>query len=170
MRIAMSKRILAVTAAALLPFVVTESFAQDSAGPDCGTFETTIRFETGAGVDNGTDGPSPGDVRVLRYRIYGADDEPVGQMVVTATVMPQRDDGDYDLHSHLVQTFANGTVVSVEWPTLSEVLRPEVSPDQVIDGAVTGGTGAFAGVTGTTRAVPVENGVYKKTFALSCPN
>lgn len=165
----MSKRALVAALAALLPFLAAEGFAQDSAGPTCGTFEVVIRFDEGTPVDNGAEGPSPGDQRVLRYLAYDADDKQIGQMLITATVMPQRDDGDYDLHSHLVHNFSNGTIVSVESPRLSAVLRPEISPDHVIEGAVTGGTGAFAGATGTTRAQPLENGVYRKTFALTCP-
>jgi hypothetical protein len=165
----MSKRTLVAAMVALLPFVVTEGFAQDSTGLSCGTFEVVIRYDTGTPVDNGVEGPSPGDQRIIRYLVYDADDKKMGQMLITATVMPQRDDGDYDLHSHLVHSFPNGTIVSVESPRLSEVLRAEISPHHVIEGAVTGGTGAFAGTTGTTRAEPMENGVYKKTFLLTCP-
>lgn len=165
----MSNRTFVAAMAVLLPFMVAQGLAQDSAEPSCGTFTVIIRYDTGTPVDNSDEGPGPGDQRILRYLAYDADDKQVGQMLITATVMPQREDGDYDLHSHLVHTFQNGTIVSVESPRLSEVLRTEVSPSHVIEGAVTGGTGAFAGATGTTHAEPIENGVYRKTFELSCP-
>jgi hypothetical protein len=155
--------------ATFLSFAAADGFAQGADGPRCGIFEVTNRIDAGTTLDNGDVGPGPGDQRILRYFAYDADDKQIGQMLITATVMHQRDDGGHDLHSSLIHTFPNGTIVSVESPRLSGVLETDISPDHVIEGAVTGGTGAFAGATGTTRSQPVENGVYKKTFTLTCP-
>jgi hypothetical protein len=164
----MLNRTLLATVTVFLTAFAADGFAQDTSGPHCGTFDVTIRYDKGSTVDNGPGGPSTGDQRILRYLISDAGGKQLGQMLVTATVMPQRDDRNYDLHSHLVHTFPNGTIVSVESPRVSAVLRPEISPNHTIDGAVTGGTGAFAGATGTTSAKPVENGVYRKTFNIRC--
>ena len=157
------------TAAVLFFVLVADSLAQGQNEPKCGTFEVVHRLDAAETLDSGDKGPSPGDQRILRYFAYDVDDNQIGQMLIVATVMHQRSDGDYDLHSSLVHSFANGTITSVESPKLSKVLQTNVSPDHVIEGAVTGGTGAFAGVTGATSAEPIESGVYRRTFTLSCP-
>jgi len=156
-------------AGVLLLFAVAQGLAQDQAGPDCGTFEVAHRLDVAETLDNGDKGPSPGDQRILQYLTYNAEDKQVGQMLIVATVMHPRSDGDFDLHSSLVHSFPNETITSVESPRLSEVLQTDVSPDHVIERAVTGGTGAFAGAVGVTSAEPVESGVYRRTFTLSCP-
>jgi len=165
----MSKIVGTAAAGALFLVSVANSLAQGADGPECGTFEVVHRLDAAETVDHGSEGPSPGDQRILRYFAYDDDDKQIGQMLIVATVMHQRADGDYDLHSSLVHSFANGTITSIESPRLSKVLQTDVSPDHVIEGAVTGGTGAFAGVTGTTSAEPIESGVYRRTFVLACP-
>jgi len=146
---------------------IGSSSAQGADGPECGTFAVAMELVSGDFVDTGAEGPSPGDQRITFSNIRDQDGRQIGNRYVVAIAVPASG-GNYVLYGTLYDEFANGSVTSqaIAMPPDITVTSRSISHD--LKGAVTGGTGAFAHVSGTTSERTRDDGVREVTFDLVC--
>jgi hypothetical protein len=157
----------AVGIAALCPVPIGTASAQDAEGPECGRFVVAMELVAGHFVDTGAEGASPGDQRLARMNILDQDGRQIGTRYVVGIAMPAAD-GKYALHGTLYDDFANGSITSQAIAMPSDITDTSRNVGHDIEGAVTGGTGAFAQATGTMSERTRDDGVREMTFDLIC--
>lgn len=162
-----SARICAATMAAVVMALGPHARAAD--GPACGTFSLYPEVATVEVFDEAPRGPSAGDRRVGSYNLDDATGRRVGRFDFVATVLPPTGTGDIALVATGVDVFATGMLTITMEYTLPAPTTSSSSPDRKLVQVVTGGSGAFAGASGTTTAVTLADGRRQMTFDLHCP-
>lgn len=132
--------------------------AQVTEGPECGRFVLYLDVNASHLTDQGDEGPSPGDQRVLHSYLVDNDGNRLGESHAVSTFMPAMEDGKLPVHVSLFHTFANGSIASMA------VARPNNPGPKVrllphdLSRPVVGGTGEFAHVTGTITSTTLDDG------------
>lgn len=156
----------ATLAAAALAALAAPAAAADA--PACGSFDLYPVADGITPVDEPPEGPSPGDRRIARYLLTDEDGATVGRFDVVATVLAAPEGGETELLATGVHAFASGTVTITMRYTLPDPASAGSGPDRELVQAVTGGTGDFAGASGTTTSVTLDDGRRRMTFDLDC--
>jgi hypothetical protein len=136
------------------------------AGPACGAF-TLIGGEKGINVvDNPPAGKSPGDVRAGWRRLADDAGNPAGTVHYVAILTePGADGGDVLTGDYYVR-LADGVIAAQTVYQLPDSTDTSQRAQNAVL-IVTGGTGTFAGATGTIELVAGEAPRY--VFDLRCP-
>jgi hypothetical protein len=163
----MRKAMLTAAAAAMLLWH-GPCFAQDVAGPACGSFTLERTLGSMTFVDLGAEGKSPGDQRVIRNTLADQDGNEVGAIHIISTFLSGEGPEGEDL------LLANG-VVELTTGTLSVATLLTVpaadqspGPGKPNHSSVTGGTGAFANATGVMITTTRDDGRRELSFELTC--
>jgi hypothetical protein len=137
--------------------------AQDTAGPECGSFTLERTFGSMTFVDLGPEGKSPGDQRVVRNMLTDQDGNAVGSIHIIATLLSKED----LLLARGVVDLPNGTI---SFDTLLTVPAADESPGPAIPNysSVTGGTGAYAHATGVMITTTRDDDSRELSFDLRC--
>jgi hypothetical protein len=138
-------------AAAMVAALIVPSgaaLAQDPASPACGEMHLRQSAEDIQFIDTGAASVDPGDRRVLRWAVTDAAGERIGTFFVVTTVLQVLEDGDVAMaEGHVV--FANGDIKVSVIDALTNAANTEQSNRAPITWSINGGTGVFAGATGT---------------------
>lgn len=155
------KRSTAAAAAALL----LAAGAAHAAGTDCGAF-TLIGGEKGLNVvDNPPAGKSPGDVRAGWRRLADESGAAAGSVHYVAVLTePGADGGDVLAGDYYVRLDAGTIAAQTLYQLPDSTDTSQKAQNAVL--IVTGGTGAFAGASGTIEIVAGEAPRY--VFDLAC--
>jgi hypothetical protein len=144
-------RLLSASAAAfatLLAAPIGTATAQDPAVPACGEMHLFQSIEDIQFIDTGAEGVDAGDRRILRWTIHDAGGNAIGTFFVLTTVLQVMEVGEAAMaEGHVV--FANGDIKVSVVATLPDAANTEQSNQTPIVWSINGGTGAFAGATGT---------------------
>lgn len=137
----------AALAAFLLAPLATAN-AQEPAAPVCGEMHLFQSIEEIQFVDTGAEGVDAGDRRILRWAVHDAAGEPFATFFVVTTVLQVLDEGEAAMaEGHVV--FANGDIKVSVVDVLADAANTEQSNQAPIHWSINGGTGEFAGATGT---------------------
>lgn len=164
------KRILARTLPACF-------FALALAGPGhaqqadaCKPFKAIAHMDKITYHDHGEEGNSHGDRRILRWMLRDEQGEArIGTAHVVSTVLHAENKGEHPVMVDAIFAVDAGTIFTSILATLSDPSATDKSAETEQEWAVRGGTGAFAGVSGTLTTNPKGNGVYDVSFDISCP-
>jgi hypothetical protein len=157
-----------VLAALLSPMLAGNLAAQEADAPACEAFKVLGTAETRGFVDLGDVGPTGGDQRVGRYKIFDADGKELGVMHFSSIVMPKWESRERPVMTTLNFAFANGSLVATSVIGLPKPADPDAGPDEDLEYAVTGGTGDFAHASGTLITRTTDNGQREMSFDLYC--
>ncbi len=153
----------AIAACALL-LIATVAAAE--AGPVCGAF-TLVGGEKGINVvDNPPAGKSPGDVRAGWRRLADEAGEPAGTVHYVAILTEPGAEGGDILAGNYYVRLAEGVIAAQTIYQLPDSTDTSQKAQNAVL-IVTGGTGTFAGATGTIELVAGEAPRY--VFDLRCP-
>ncbi|MCP4383552.1 MAG: dirigent protein [Hyphomicrobiales bacterium] len=141
--------------------------ATPAEGPPCGKF--TIIKDPGQieHFDAGQDGAGPGDTRSGHYRVLNQDNEQIGDLYFSSSIVPGIDANQYTLIGSFQAVFANG---AIHWNALYPLPDP-THPSPAVDDLlhpVAGGTGDFAGARGTFRTFVDGEGRRAGEYDISC--
>lgn len=155
-------RLAAITAVV----VATAPALAEAAGPSCGAF-TLVGGEKGiAVIDNPPAGKSPGDVRAGWRRLADEAGKAVGSVQFMATLTePGAEGGDILAGQYFIR-LADGYIASQTVYQLPDSTDTSQKAQNAIL-VVTGGTGPYAGATGTIELVAGTAPRY--VFDLHCP-
>lgn len=124
-------------------------------------------------VDFDGDGPSVGDRRIGHRHLVGQDGTVVADRMWTVTVHEVDDAGEPTVTtSESVTAFPDGTVFSMidnRDPTNVADETRRHSNAQRPPQAIIGGTGAYAGATGTVEVIRGDDNLMTFIFDLDCP-
>ncbi len=138
----------AALVAALAFTPATGAIAQDAASPVCGEMHLKQSAEEIQFIDTGAEGVDAGDRRILRWAVTDMSGERIGTFFVVTTVLRVTDTGDIAMaEGHVV--FANGDIKVSVINAIANAADTEQSNRAPITWSINGGTGAFAGATGT---------------------
>lgn len=153
------------SAAAAAAVLLLEAGAAHAAGTDCGAF-TLIGGEKGVNVvDNPPAGKSPGDVRAGWRRLADENGVAAGSVHYVAVLTePGADGGDVLAGDYYVRLAAGTIAAQTLYQLLDSTDTSQKAQNAVL--IVTGGTGAFAGASGTIEIVAGEAPRY--VFDLAC--
>lgn len=155
-------------AAVLSPLLAGNLAAQEADAPVCGMFKVFASVETRGFVDLGDVGPTGGDQRVGRYKLFTADGKDLGVMHFSSIVMPKGEARESPLMTTLHFAFANGSVIAMAVIGLPKPADTDAGPDEDLDYAVTGGTGDFAHASGTLITRTADDDEREMSFDLNC--
>ena len=100
-------------------------------------------------ADLNAKGPTPGDIRTLSLDLTNAKGQPAGRVDVVQTLTRQEGDVGTAL-KHVVLTLPRGTITGLGQAQFTDITDAKSRPnDRTEKIAITGGTGAFVGATGT---------------------
>lgn len=165
----------AATAVACLSIAATTwsadpARAQQPFDPTCAPLAIERQLDRVTFIDQGEEGVSVGDRRVLRFDLLSQDGALIGSQQVMATVV----------HGHMASAYEmmiDGTVIldagMVRVSTIGPLRDPadtSTASADTLQWAVDGGTGAFAGAFGTMTTTPRGDGAYDVDFEISCPD
>jgi hypothetical protein len=157
-------------AAVLSPMLAGNLGAQEADAPACGAFKVFGTAEARGFVDLGDVGPTGGDQRVGRYKLFTADGKDLGVMHFSSIVMPKWKSRESPLMTTLHFAFANGSLVAVSVIGLAKPADTDTGPDEDLEYAVTGGTGDFAHASGTLITRTADDDRREMSFDLDCGN
>jgi len=155
---------LTATAAGLLLWA-GPAFAQDAAGPGCGSFVVTPHVDGIDFVDNEAPGESPGDFRLVESDLFIGSDR-VGRSYIMGTLMPS-DKMDV-MTGTAIAEFSHGTIVSIGMAHVPNAEDESHYQEGEIVAAVVGGTGAFANAHGTVTARTSKDGKRESHYDIHC--
>jgi hypothetical protein len=136
---------------------------------DCKAFEAVAHLHVITYHDHGEEGTSHGDRRILRWGLNDEDDSTrVGTAYVHSTVMHPETQGEYPTMVEIIFDLDKGTIFAILLAKLSDPSATDKSADHRQEMAIQGGTGAFAGASGTVTSVPQGEDVYRVTFDINC--
>ncbi|MEM7446078.1 MAG: hypothetical protein AAF414_22350 [Pseudomonadota bacterium] len=161
---AMSK----LAAALALTTIAGVASAQQASDPHCGNFVAFVVNDDVTVVDQGPEGASPGDQRIIRGRLTDTDGNRIGRQHAIATISHSSVEGEPLFYVTLLETFDVGTVASTAMIPSPNALDPSSRPDASYQRAVTGGTGDFAHATGTVTLESTADGSRRATYDLDC--
>jgi hypothetical protein len=152
--------IIAAAATVLIPALA------EAAGPACGPF-VLIGGEKGINVvDNPPAGKSPGDVRAGWRKLADESGAPVGSVQFVATLTePGAEGGDVLAGQYYVRLPEGYIATQTVYQIPDSTDTSQKAQNAVL--VVTGGTGPYAGATGTIEIVAGEAPRY--VFDLRCP-
>jgi len=149
-----------------LAAAVAAAGAASAAEPGCGAFTLVGGAKGITVVDNPPAGKSAGDVRAGWRRLAEAGGSVVGTVHFVAVLTePDAEGGDVLAGDYYVR-LANGTIASQTLYQLPDAADTSQKARNAVL-VVTGGTGAFAGASGTIEIVAGEAPRY--VFDLRCP-
>lgn len=163
--------VMALSALLLIP--TGPAMAQDAAAPVCGEMHLTQSAEEIQFIDTGAEGVDAGDRRILRWAVTDASGARLGTFFVVTTVLRVTDTGDIGMaEGHVV--FANGDIKVSVINALTNAADTERSNPSPITWSINGGTGAFAGATGTlVNGPPADDPTATENWTLdifmTCP-
>jgi len=157
--------LLAVPALTILP---DSASGQDALEPFCGEFEAVRHQDLITFINHGNEGVSPGDVRILRWQLVDQDGEPIGVQHATSRVMHSDTEGSFPLMGASTFLFDNGILMASAFVESRDPSDTGTSSVRPLEWFVYGGTGEFAGATGSIVTTPTGDGVYDIAFDLSC--
>jgi hypothetical protein len=154
---------LAIAAACL---AVTLPAAAEASGPACGAF-VLVGSEKGINViDNAPAGKSPGDVRAGWRKLADEAGNPIGAVHFVATLTEPGAEGGDILSGQYFIRLPDGYIASQTVYQLPDSTDTSQKAQNAIL-VVTGGTGPFAGASGTIEIVAGTAPRY--VFDLDCP-
>lgn len=139
-------------------------------GPTCGEFELRFVGTQVEIIDVSDKGLSIGDRRIGSAELQDADGAVLGQGYFEASVVAAHG-GGHRLIGDAHNVFDNGTlhyVIVYDLPDASQAAIP--SDLAAFEYHVTGGTGAFAGASGTVRVSSDAGGNRIAHYAIDCPS
>jgi len=156
-------RLPSIAVAVLLLFPAA---AAEAAGPACGSF-VLIGGEKGVTVvDNPPEGKSPGDMRAGWRKLADEGGKPVGTVQFVATLTEPGAAGGDILAGQYYIRLPDGYISSQTVYQLPDSTDTSQKASNAVL-VVTGGTGPYAGATGTVEIVAGEAPRY--LFDLRCP-
>jgi hypothetical protein len=158
----------ACAAAVVLGALTGMALAQPSQQPSCGKFQLVLLPDHISYVDAGKAGVTVGDRRILSWQIKDKEGKPIGTQYTISTVMPGAPSDSYRVMADSVIAFDTGTLKVSALAPLRDPLDTGKSTDVDLEWTVQGGTGDFAGATGTVKTVPLGDGTYEIAFDLAC--
>ncbi|MEM8564162.1 MAG: hypothetical protein AAGF57_18130 [Pseudomonadota bacterium] len=119
-------------------------------------------------VDNGDEGVSPGDNRILTHHLADENGDEVGIVNVISTVLHSPVPAATTMYAEGAMHFDAGTLHWSNTSTLVDAADTSRTTDDAFDTVVLGGTGAFRYATGTFHLAPRADGSYDMSFDISC--
>lgn len=119
-------------------------------------------------IDHGAPGVSVGDVRIVRWRLFGSLTDAEADMHVIATVVGATPGGGWTALDEAVIRFANGTLRASGESVLADPADTTSADETPGQAAVLGGTGAFAGARGTMESAVSPDGRHTVAFSIAC--
>ena len=159
---------LALLAAPASAFLPGSALGQDAQQPFCGAFEAERHQDLITFINHGDEGVAPGDVRILRWQLVDQDGESIGVQHATSRVMHSDIEGSYPLMGASTFLFDNGILMASAFVESRDPSDTNTSSVRPLEWFVYGGTGEFAGATGSILTTPTGEGVYDIVFDLSC--
>lgn len=161
MSLSVAKPILALLAGVAL---VTPARAET---PVCGDFTVTLERDGVTFIDHDEAGLSTGDRRIGRYILNDDEGNRVGTMDFITTVLVPLADGHHPLHAIGHHLFDNGQLThSLVYDLTDPTSDTDAAQEAIF--TVTGGTGAFDGVSGAIELVHTD-GMRQLDYMLTCP-
>ena len=140
--------------------------------PPCADLELYQELEELIFIDHEPEGLQPGDQRILRWIVKDAEARPLGYFHVITTVLHSISGGDVIQATGTI-AFANGNISTQIHTTLPDASRTDQSTLEAVDWSITGGTGEFAGATGTATTAPPTSDYnladWTLTIDMTCP-
>jgi hypothetical protein len=134
---------------------------------ECSDFTVMLERDAVEYIDHGEAGLSTGDRRVGRYFLNDDQGNRIGTMDYITTVLVPLSDGHHPLHAAGHHLFDNGQITHSLIYDLTDPTSEAVVAEQAIF-TVTGGTGAFDGVSGSIELVETD-GMRQLQYSISCP-
>jgi hypothetical protein len=117
-------------------------------------------------VDNGDEGPSPGDERIWHFPGTADGKEVTTDWVMTTTALDAPEKGVETRVTLGVFSFGNGDTLLLEgvglYPGEGAVLKPSTT----LERAIVGGTGKYAGATGSVVSEHLADDTWTHTFRI----
>ncbi len=154
------------TAIAFYLVSIGASFGLEDTGPKCGSFVLVGAEKQAAVIDNPPAGKSIGDVRAGSRALVDESGNPIGKVHYVATLTAPGSAGHGDvLASQYFVTLPGGWVASASLYELVDAADTSQKAGSATL-VVTGGSGPYAGATGTISIEPGEAPRY--VFELNC--
>ena len=134
-----------------------------SADGDCEAFTLTAGAKTTHILDNGDDGPSPGDVRVLERDLDDADGTPIGVVYMVSTLVKV---GEGDVHTFAADFSFDLRDGSMSGRSLYHRPNDTSLYTDPITIHITGGAGYYDEVEGVVEVSSGEHPTYN--FDIDC--
>jgi hypothetical protein len=134
----------------------------------CGDMVLTLELDQIEYFDDGNEGTSSGDRRVGRFNTFFENGEPAGTYVFQSTVLPADGEGRFHEIGTSRYVFENGSIALSTLYTLANPSDTEHTVTAQFSYPVTGGTGAFAGVSGVVNTRAGADGDRTNAFTLEC--
>ena len=140
-----------VLAAALAAVVIGSGLASGRGGPTSITLHLTSKLEHASYVDNAPQGRSAGDVLIFTEKLLDAHGHTVGSDAASCTYLFDR------------RSLCSGAYALAKGRIMVQLVQP--GPTGAYTQAITGGTGRYAGATGTVK-VDQHPGADQFTFRI----
>lgn len=159
------RRLIAILVSGVLATVLTATATAGAVsaqpnGPCCGQ---TLVVQKIRAISTASATPTVGEVSVAKGFLYrNSDSRRLGRYSSVQTVLSVAPNGNFEIHNSTVYYLTRGTITTVG----AEIWSPDVAPTQGQAQAVsiTGGTGQYAGVSGTATSTPTPSGLILLTF------
>jgi hypothetical protein len=147
--------VVAVAVSALVAAIAGSGTAMGRARPTSVTLKLTSKLDKASYVDNAPTGRSAGDILVFTEKLFGAHGKAAGSDAASCVYL-------FDATSSL----CTGTYSVHGGQIMVQLLQP--GPTGVYTQAITGGTGTYAGATGTVTVSQATSG-DRFTFHVKLP-
>ncbi len=153
---------------AALAVAILSVTAAHAAGPACGSFTLVGGEKAVNAIDNPPAGKSIGDVRAGWRKLADESGKPVGEVHFVATLTAPGNDSHGDaLSGQYFVTLPDGWIAAMTFYTLANAADTSQKAGNAIL-VVTGGTGPYAGASGT---IVIHAGTAPRyVFDLHCAN
>ncbi|MEM1153268.1 MAG: hypothetical protein AAGI44_03950 [Pseudomonadota bacterium] len=150
-------------------FALTGLASSTAAGQDnCSLPDMILTVGEITFVDNGDEGVSPGDNRILTHYLADENGEDIGVVNVISTVLHSPAPESTTMYAEGSMHFETGTLHWSNTSTLVDAADTSRTTDDAFDTVVLGGTGDFRYATGTFHLAPRADGSYDMSFDISC--
>jgi len=117
-------------------------------------------------VDNGDEGPSPGDERIWNFAGSSGGKDVVLDFVMTTTATDAPEKGVETRVTLGVFSFGNGDTLLLEGVGLYPGEGATLKPSATLERAIIGGTGKYAGATGAVVSEHLPDDTWTHTFRI----
>lgn len=145
--------LIAVTAATITAAIAGAGSAGGKTPKHSVTLKLTSKLDQASGVDNAPAGRSPGDVLIFTEKLFDVHGKPAGSDAATCTQLFDQ------------RMLCTGVYVLQKGQIMVQLIQP--GPTGTYSQAIVGGTGAYAGASGTVHMTEVGRTTQRLDLAFA---